>query len=251
MAAAREIADGELIFAGMGLPLAAFQLAKRTHAPRAVALDVSGVIREHPAASPLSSLAEPSNVRGASMLADLQSVMSLLQQGRVNLGFLEAAEVDRFGNVNAAGLDGSPPRSGSTADLACLARRTIILVRHERHRFPERVREVSGPGYGDGPGWRQRVGLPGGGPAAIITDLAVLRFDGGGEAYLESLHPGVTRAVVQAQTGWPLKIPEGGPGKTAPPTVVERNLLAEIDPEARLSHAAEAFRGPERSAEAR
>lgn len=231
VAAAREIADKELVFVGMRLPIIAFHLAKLTHAPRSVALYENGVVRDHPASSPLITMADPPNLRGASMLSDLQAVMSLLQQGRVDLGFLGAGEVDRFGNLNSTAVGTARlPGSGGAADIACLARRTVILLRHERRRFPERVHYVTGPGHGDGRGWRERVGLPAGGPSAIITDLAVLRFDGDGEAFLSSVHPGVTVAQVQAATGWSLRIPKEVP-ETEPPSVRERNLLAEIDPQ--------------------
>jgi glutaconate CoA-transferase subunit B len=161
--------------------------------------------------------------------------MSLLHQGRVDLGFLGAGEVDRFGNLNSTVVDsGDGPRrlpgSGGAADIACLARRTVILLRHERRRFTERVHYVTGPGHGEGRGWRERVGLLAGGPVAIITDLALLRFDEDGEAYLASVHPGVTIDQVRAATGWALRVPDTVP-ETEPPTVRERNLLAEIDPE--------------------
>ena len=229
VAAAREIADGELVFAGTPLARVAFQLAKLIHAPRAVALHESGVVRDHPAPAPLLSLVDPPNLSGASMLADLQGVMSLLQQGRVDLGLLEADEVDRFGNLSSA--------SGSAADIACLARRTVILIRHQPHLLCERVLQVTGPGHsdghGDGDGWRRRVGLTGGGPAAIITDLAVLRFHANGEAYLASVHPGVTMAEVRARTGW--KLQPGEVPVTPPPSTQERNWLAEIDPERSLT----------------
>ncbi len=235
VAGAREIRDGELVFVGMRLPMIAFNLAKLTHAPRAIALYENGVVREQPAAEPLITMADPPNLRGATMCTDLQGVMSLLQQGRVDLGFLGAGEVDRFGNLNSTVVTGEDgglrrlPGSGGAADIACLARRTVILLRHELRRFRERVHYMTGPGHGDGAGWRQRNGLPPGGPAAIITDLAILRFDADGEAYLASVHPGATVEQVLAATGWPLRVREPVL-TTEPPSARERNLLAEIDP---------------------
>jgi glutaconate CoA-transferase subunit B len=228
VAAAREIADGELVFAATPLARLAFHLAKLIQAPRAIALDESGVVRHHPAPAPLLHLADPPNLSRASMLADLQGVMSLLQQGRVDLGLLEVDEVDRWGNIHSA--------SGSATDIACLARRTVILIRHEPHRLIERVLHVTGPGHGDGQtgagegeSWRRRMGVPGGGPVAIITDLATFRFHANGEAYLASLHPGVTMADLPAATGWKL---EAAPiPVTPPPSTPERNRLAELDPE--------------------
>ena len=240
VAAAHEIADGERVFVGMRLPVVAFELARRTHARRAVALYENGIVRHHPAAAPLVTMGDSPNLRGASQLGDLQGVMALLQQGRVDLGFLGAGEVDRFGNLNSTVVEGEGgggalrlPGSGGAADIACLARRTVIVLKHERRRFRERVHYVTGPGHRPGPeeppGWRARVGLAGGGPAAIITDLGVLRFGEDGEAYLASVHPGVTVEEVRARTGWALRVPEAVP-ETAPPSAHERNLLAEIDP---------------------
>jgi glutaconate CoA-transferase subunit B len=221
VAAAREIADGEVVFASTHLSLLAFQLAKLIHAPRAVALHESGVVREHLSRAPLHAPGGPPNLSGASMLGDLQSVMSLLQQGRVDLGLLEPGAVDRFGNLGTAG--------GTGADIAALARRTVILLRHEPHRLPERVSTVDGAGHGDGRGWRRGIGLHGGGPVAIITDLAVFRFNEDGEGYLASVHPGVTVDEVRALTSWALPS-SGEVAVTIPPSAQERNLLAAMAP---------------------
>ena len=219
IAAAREIRDGELVIVSEPLGRAALTLARLTHAPRAIALHPAGRVAGGPAGAP-------------SMLTDLQGVMSLLQQGRVDLGFLVPGEVDRFGNVNATRLgseDGAEflLAGGPAADIACLARRTVILVPQHRERLREKLQYITGPGHGDGRGYRQRVGLPPGGPAAIITDLAVLRFDENGAAYLASLHPGVTADEVRAATGFALA-ERAEVSATPPPTVQELNLLAEV-----------------------
>src|SRR5437868_13691463 len=100
-AAAREIKDGEVVFVGMRLPLIAFVVAKRTHAPNAIGLFENGVVRSTPAAELIYTMADPPNIRGATQCLDMMGVMSLLQAGRVHLGFLGAAEVDRFGNLNS------------------------------------------------------------------------------------------------------------------------------------------------------
>ena len=122
--------------------------------------------------------------------------MSLLQSGRVHMGFLGAAEVDRFRQPEfdrgARGQrNDAAPGSGGACDIASLAQRFVVLLEHSRERLPERVSYVTSPGNGDGRGWRQQVGLPRGGPAAVITSKAVLRFGDDGEAYLSSTHPGV------------------------------------------------------------
>ncbi len=234
--AAREIVDAELVFVGMRLPLLAFMLAQRTRAPRAVALFENGIIRQQPAAELLYTMGDTPNLHGATQLADMQAVMSLLQQGRVGLGLLGGAQVDCHGNVNStmvAGSDGQSlrlPGSGGACDIACLAGRTVIIMPHERRRLPEKVDYITSPGYGEGGDWRRRIGLAGGGPAAVITDRAVMRFDAAGAAYLASHHPGTSVAEIQADTGWELSGTAAAP-ETEPPTVYELNLLRDIDPE--------------------
>ncbi len=225
VAAAREIADGELVFVSEPLGRAAFALANRTHAPQAVALHPAGTVTDH--AAP------------AAMMADLQAVMSLLHQGRVDLGFLAPGEVDRFGNINATRLGevdflGGPLiADGAAADVASLARRTIVLVPHDRDRLRERIHYVTGIGHGEGAGSgsRARAGLPPGGPAAIITDLAVIRFDERGVASLASVHPGASREQVLAATGFDLDVPAEVP-TTPAPTPLETNVIREVAPAA-------------------
>jgi glutaconate CoA-transferase subunit B len=218
-AAAREIKDGEIVFVGMRLPLIAFVVAKRTHAPNAVGLFENGVIRSTPASELIYTMADPPNILGATQCLDMLSVMSLLQSGRVDLGFLGAAEVDRYGNLNstrvATANDRRPttdhrftrlPGSGGACDIASLAHRFVVLLEHSRRRLPERVSYVTSPGNGEGGPWRRRLGLPRGGPSAIITTKAVLRFGQDGEACLASVHPGVSAEDVVAHTGWPLRV---------------------------------------------
>src|SRR4051794_38114944 len=132
--AAREIHDGEVVFVGMRLPLIAFVVAKRTHAPNAVGLFENGVIRATPAPELIYTMADPPNILGATQCLDMVSVMSLLQSGRVDLGFLGAAEVDRFGNLNSTRV-GDPshttvtrlPGSGGACDIASLSKRFVVL----------------------------------------------------------------------------------------------------------------------------
>ena len=100
------------------------------------------------------------------------------------------------------------PGSGGACDIASLAQRFVVLLEHSKERLPERVSYITSPGNGDGRGWRQRVGLPRGGPAAVITSKAVLRFGNDGEAYLASTHPGVSVEDVLRNTGWPLRVSE-------------------------------------------
>src|SRR5580700_3812136 len=234
-AAAREIADGELVFVGMRLPMLAFLVARRTHAPRSIALYENGTIRQTPSTEMLYTMGDPANLCGATQCGQMLDVMGLLQQGRVDVGFLGAAELDRFGNLNTTWgrRDGELrrlPGSGGACDIACLARRTVVLLVHDRSRLCERVDYVTSPGYGTGNGWRRAQGLPeGSGPSAVITTLGVLRFGSDGEAYLASLHPGVSVEQVLANTGWTLRLADELM-ETSPPGDEELSVMRELDP---------------------
>src|SRR3954468_13895888 len=140
--AAREIRDGEVVFVGMRLPLIAFVVAKKTHAPNATGLFENGVIRNTPAEQLIYTMGDTPNIKGATQCLDMLGVMSLLQSGRVNLGFLGAAEVDKFGNLNSTEVRGPKgmvrlPGSGGACDIASLAQRFVVLLEHARHRLPE------------------------------------------------------------------------------------------------------------------
>src|SRR5438094_4991505 len=234
-AAAREIKDGELVFVGMRLPLIAFVVAKKTHAPNAIGLFENGVIRSTPAPELIYTMADPPNILGAAQCLDMLGVMSLLQSGRVDLGFLGAAEVDRFGNLNSTQVQGPNgmvrlPGSGGACDIASLAHRFVVLLEHKKERLPERVSFLTSPGNGDGPGWRKRVGLPRGGPSAAITTKAVLRFGEDGQAYLHSGHPGIGVEEILENTGWKLRVAEAIE-QTPQPTAEELQAIREYDKE--------------------
>jgi len=223
--ASREIRDGELVFVGMRLPILAYAVARSTHAPNARALFEVGLMRDSAAAAYLGTMGDPPNVDGALWATRMSNVMALMAQGLVDLGFIGGAEVDRFGNLNTSyvGRPAHPavklPGSGGGADIAILSKRWVTLMKHERRRLVDRVSFVTSPGHGDGtPRWRRRNGLLGGGPAAIITTLCVFRFPPrGGEARLDSIHPGHTLDEVRAATGWEVSA-RGDVKQTPPPT---------------------------------
>jgi glutaconate CoA-transferase subunit B len=232
-AAAREIRDEEVVFVGMRLPLIAFVVAKKTHAPRAIGLFENGVIRDTPASELIYTMADPPNLLGAIQCLDMIGVMSLLQSGRVHLGFLGAAEVDRFGNLNSTEVCGPHgkvrlPGSGGACDIASLAHRFVVLMEHSKRRLPERVSFLTSPGNGEGAGWRKKVGLPRGGPSAAITTKGILRFGEDGEAYLASVHPGVGVDDVVGSTGWSLRVAENVV-ETQEPSVEELRAIREYD----------------------
>jgi glutaconate CoA-transferase, subunit B len=226
VAAGRQIKDGEVVFVGMRLPLLGFGLAKATHAPRAVGLFENGVIRDRPAEDFIYTMGDPPNVAGAISCVGLLDVMSLLQQGRVDVGFIGGAEIDPRGNLNTTrtGTDGAGvrlPGSGGGQDIASLAQRTVLIMDHEPRRFRARVAYITSPGYFPG---RRR-----GGPATLITTLGVFDLRGG-RFRLESVHPGVTVAEVRAATGFPIAAGVHTP-TTAPPSADELAYIRRADPQ--------------------
>lgn len=236
-AAAREIADDEVVFVGMRLPLLGFLLAKSTHAPNAVGIYELGVIRNTVAPEPILTMGDLPNLYRAQWLADTADLMGMLQQGLVDISFIGGAQVDRFGNLNTTYIGGPEkpetrlPGSGGACDLASLAKRHIIIMAHQKRRFVPRVDYITSAGYGDGGDWRQRVGLPRGGPSSVITTLGILKFDSQSkEMMLTSTHPGVTVEQVKENTGWPLKI-ASKVTETAEPTEAELKMLQQFDPE--------------------
>ncbi len=241
--AARQIRDNEHVFVGMRLPLIAFALAKRTHAPHCVGLFETGILRDEPSAELLYTMGDAPNITGSLWTTHTITLMGLMAEGEVQLGFIGGAEVDRYGNLNTSMIGDWKhpsvrlPGSGGGGDIASLSQRLAIIMQHDRHRLRERVDFVTSPGYGypdehglAGEGWRKRVGLPRGGPAALITTLAVFTFDReNGEAMLSSYHPGTTIEQVQEQTGWPLRLASDC-AETVLPSEDELRVIRECDP---------------------
>jgi glutaconate CoA-transferase subunit B len=239
-AAAREIADGEVAFVGMRLPLLAFQVAVSTHAPNAMAVYESGVIRDDPADGFLHTMCDLPNLNGAVATTGMVDIMSRLQRGDVDVGFLGGAEIDRYGNLNTTSVTAGDreirlPGSGGACDIACLSGRTVILMAHEPRRFAERVHYTTSPGHGEGGDWRDREGVAGGGPDALVTSKATFGFDGAGELYLRSTHPGVEAADLVDDFPWPLRtaedVGEGPVATTEPPGDEVLDLVRTFDPD--------------------
>ncbi|MCP5368267.1 MAG: CoA-transferase [Hyphomicrobiales bacterium] len=236
IAAAREIRDGEAVFVGMRLPIAAFGVARLTHAPNAVGLFEVGLAREAPATETLYTMGDPANQVGAVWATGLVDILGHLQGGHVDVGFIGGAQIDRFGNINSSyvGDFAAPkvklPGSGGAADIAALSKRLLTIMSHERHRLVERVDYVTSPGFLDGGDARARLGLPGG-PAAVITDRAILRPAGPDhELHLASVHPGHSVDEVLAHTGWDLRLAPDA-GETPAPTADEMAALRAVDRE--------------------
>jgi glutaconate CoA-transferase subunit B len=234
-AAAREIRDGENVFVGMRLPLLGFAVAKELHAPSALGIFENGVIRDWPALESIFTMSDPPNVARALSCGSLNDVMYLLQSGRVDLGFIGGAEVDRFGNLNTHWVQENGkrtrlPGSGGAADIATMAKRCILIMNHERRRFTPKVHYVTSPGFGDGDNWRERTGLSGGGPSRVITSMGIFSFDPTNhEMVLTSYHPGVTIDEINNETGWPLRV-SATVEETRSPTKEELAAVRKYDP---------------------
>jgi len=234
-AGARELRDGETIVVGLGLPQVSVVLAKRTHAPRLTALLEIGVANMDPIDTPVGLADSRIFYRATCWSGFLDTLGMSLHRGIVDAGFLGALEVDRWGNINTTLLheDGRVRYFNGSAggnDVASLARRVIVIMRHEKRKLPMAVAHLTSPGFPGGKS-REASGLRGRGPSRVITDKAILGFDPEThEATLLSVHPGVTVQEVQAHTGFPLAAPDTVP-ETPLPTADELRLLREeIDP---------------------
>ncbi len=235
VAAARALPDGAVCFVGIGLPSTAANLARRTHAPGLVLVYESGALGAKPATLPLSI--------GDGVLADTaDAVISVpevfnywLQPGRIDVGFLGAAQIDRFANINTTviGDYAAPsvrlPGAGGAPEIAASCGEVLVVVRHSRRIFVDRVGFVTSLGFGAGPGDRRRHGLRGRGPQRVITDLGVLEPDPRScELTLTAVHPGVTVGQVTAATGWPLAVSDEL-CTTRPPTEHELAVLRDLE----------------------
>jgi glutaconate CoA-transferase subunit B len=211
--AARLLRNGEVVFVGVGQPNLACNLAKRTHAPDLVMIYEAGVIGAEPARLPLS-IGDPTLVSGALSVVSMYDIFAnYLQRGNVDVGFLGGAQIDRFGNINATviGSDYAHPKvrlpgSGGAQEIAAWANRCYVMTPHQKRRLPEKVDFLTSAGFLDGRGGREKAGLRGKGPLAVVTDLGILEPDESGELVLTALHPGRTAAEAFENTGWPLKI---------------------------------------------
>lgn len=234
--AARLLEDKKSVFVGTGLPMIAAMLAQRTHAPNLLIIFEAGGVGPQVPVLPIS-VGDSRTFYRAVAASSMHDVMSACQAGYVDYGFLGAAMIDVYGNINTTVIgDWERPKvrlpgSGGANDIGSLCQHTIIIMRQDKRRFVERVDFVTTPGYLDGPGARERAGLPAGtGPYRVITQLGVYGFDGETKRLqLLAVHPGVTLDDIQANSSFEILIPEEV-GVTTPPTEEERRLLHEIDP---------------------
>jgi len=228
--------DKKSVFVGTGLPMIAAMLAQRTHAPGLLIVFEAGGIGPQVPVLPIS-VGDSRTFYRAVAASSMHDVMSASQSGYLDYGFLGAAQIDPYGNLNTTVIGdwGNPrvrlPGSGGANDVGSLCWRTIIVMRQDQRRFVERLDFLTTPGYLDGPGARERAGLPAGsGPHRLITQLGLYGFDEESRRMkLLATHPGVTIDDVQASSSFELIIPDDV-GTTEPPPPEVRRILGEIDP---------------------
>ena len=231
--AAREIRDGERVFVGQGYPILAAIVAKKIHAPRALFLSEGGLVDFDPFRPP-AHIAQATPIKGAAYFCDLIEIFSYyLSRGYVDVGFVGAAQVDKYGNINSSYVgdyDNSPTRitgSGGAHEIGAYAGRTLIIMR--KGKFVENVDYLTTPGYLEGGNSRQEAGL-GGGPSAVITPKGIFRFDEvTKEMFLESYHPGTTIEEIKVEFPWDLNV-SSEVHRTPVPTDEETTIMRDIAP---------------------
>jgi len=242
VAAARHLGNGSVCFVGIGLPSKAANLARLTHAPEVVLIYESGPIGAKPTVLPLSigdgELAETADT----VVPTGEIFRYWLQGGRIDVGVLGAAQVDKFGNINTTVIgDYHQPRvrlpgAGGAPEIAGSAKKVLIMLKQGHRTFVEKLAFITSVGHGEGGDHRTRLGLPGQGPVAIITDLCIMEPEAGSHEFIvTSLHPGVTREQVIDSTGWPVRFATEV-ATTRAPTVEELAALRDLEARTAAAH---------------
>ena len=238
VASARELREARVAFVGVGLPNIACNLAQRLHNPRLELVYEAGVFGARPARLPLS-IGDPTLVTNATTVCSMSDLFQYyLQRGLIDFAFLGAAQIDRFGNINTTVIGDYQhpktrlPGSGGAAEIANLCEHVLVITRLSKRAFVKRVEFVTSAGYLTGGDARERLGIRGKGPQAVLTDLGIFRFDSRSkEMILAQTHPGVTVDEIKANVGWELEV-AADVTTTQPPTVDELRILrSELDPQ--------------------
>jgi glutaconate CoA-transferase, subunit B len=234
VAAARRLRDAAVCFVGIGLPSTAANLARLSHAPHASLIYESGTIGAKPSVLPLSIGDGELATTADTVVSTPEVFRYYLQGGRIDVGFLGAAQIDRFANINTTviGSYRKPktrlPGAGGAPEIAALAGEVLIIMQQSARSFVKQLDFVTSVGFLDGGDARERAGLPGKGPAAVITDLCILEPDPATrELTVVSMHPGVERATLEAATGWPIRY-SSHVITTAPPSTLELGTLRDL-----------------------
>ena len=241
--AARQLRNGAVCFVGIGLPSAACNLARLTHAPDLVLIYESGTVGVQPVALPLS-IGDSELAETATCIVPLPEIFAhYLQRGRIDVGFLGAAQIDRFGNLNSTVIGNYEhpqvrlPGAGGAPEIATYAREVLVVMKQSPRSFVARLDFRTSCGYLEGGGSRRASRAPGAGPKAVITDFGVLRPNSASEELeLASLYPGVTAEAARAATGWPLKVAESIE-IVPPPAATELAVLRDLHARTAAAHA--------------
>jgi glutaconate CoA-transferase subunit B len=246
VAAARKLRDGAVCFVGIGLPSTAANLARLSHAPNVVLVYESGTIGTRPNVLPLSIGDGELATTADTVVSTPEIFRYWLQGGRIDVGFLGAAQVDRYANLNSTviGSYANPatrlPGAGGAPEIAGLAGEVLIVIRQNKRAFVEKLDFVSSAGHFDGGTSRQAAGLRSKGPVAVITDLCLMEPDPvTKELVVTSIHPGVDAEVVKQNTGWPIKFAEHV-RTTDAPTTEELQVLRDLLRRTEEAHGADA-----------
>ncbi len=234
--ASSHVRDGENVFGGTGMPLLAALLAKETHAPHSNLISEAGFIDARPREVPLS-VADTRYYYGSSAsLGLIETLGFLLQGGRIDVGFLGAAQIDEYGNLNTSyiGSYESPkvklPGSGGGNDIASSAKRLIIMMSHDKRKFVKKLDYMTSPGHLEGPGSREKWSMVGNGPEVVITDMC--QFDFAPDTLrirLKSVHPGYTVEEVKENVMFDIIVPDDVP-TTPEPTQEQIDIMHKLDP---------------------
>ena len=244
IAAARKIRNGAPLFVGIGLPSAAANLARQTHAPDTILIYESGTIGAKPSVLPLS-IGDGELSETADAVVSIPEMFAYwLQGGRVALGFLGAAQIDKYANINSTVIGGTYkrpkvrlPGSGGAQEIAGNCGEVLITLRHNKRAFVEKLDFMTSGGHFEGGDSRAKLNLPGRGPTAVITDLGILTPDPvTKELTLTSVHAGITVEQVVAETGWPLKV-ASTVDTTPEPTERELHVLRDLNERTAKAHA--------------
>ena len=242
VAAARALTNDDICFVGIGLPSAACNLARLTHAPRLTLVYESGTLETKPTVLPLS-IGDGELCETALTTVSVPEMFQYwLQGGRISVGFLGGAQIDRFGNLNSTviGPYAKPkvrlPGSGGATEIAAHCRRIYIVMRHNPRAFVRTLDFTTTLGHGPTGRERRALGIETEGPVLIVTDLCMMRPHAETrELEVVSLHPGVSRDKVRENTGWDVRFAETV-DSTAPPSVLELQTLRDLNDRTARAH---------------
>lgn len=235
---AKEIKDGEVVFVGVGLPIVVAAYAFATHAPNMIMFTEGGAIRATPPIALGITVDDPALFTNADAAFGMLATMAALQRGEVDVAFIGGAQIDKYGNINSSGVGNWTQKeswtyfagSGGANDMATSGKRVLAILPQDKKKFVDKVDYITTPGYLDGPGTREKLGMIGGGPNCVVSTMGVYRFDDvTKEMYLAEFFPGQSVEKIKANCAWDLQV-SPNVVETTPPTAEEVKVLRAIDP---------------------